>query len=43
MPIGGGAPVVALVDFNDALATQCVLHAAIESARNHAPVTVAEI
>ncbi|MEP7201570.1 MAG: Gfo/Idh/MocA family oxidoreductase [Ilumatobacteraceae bacterium] len=41
--IGGGVPVVPLVDFNDALATQCILHAAIESARNHAPVTVAEI
>ena len=41
--IGGGEPVVPLVDFNDALTTQCVLHAAIESARNRAPVTVADI
>ena len=41
--VGGGAPVVPLVDFADALITQCVLHAAIESARHHAPVTVAEI
>ena len=41
--IGGGAPVVPLVDFTDALATQCVLHAAIESARHRAPVTVADI
>ena len=41
--IGGGAPVVPLVDFTDALATQCVLHAAIESARQRAPVTVADI
>jgi predicted dehydrogenase len=41
--IGGGAPVVPLVDFTDALATQRVLHAAIESARHRAPVTVADI
>ena len=41
--IGGGAPVVPLVDFTDALATQCVLQAAIESARHRAPVTVADI
>jgi hypothetical protein len=34
---------VPLVDFTDALATQCVLHAAIESARHRAPVTVADI
>jgi predicted dehydrogenase len=41
--IGGGVPVVPLVDFADALQTQRVLHAAIESARNRAPVTVADI
>jgi predicted dehydrogenase len=41
--IGGGAPVVPLADFADALVTQCVLHAAIESARHRAPVDVAEI
>jgi predicted dehydrogenase len=41
--IGGGVPVVPLVDFTDALATQRVLHAAIESARHRAPVTVADI
>ena len=41
--IGGGVPVLPLVDFTDALATQCVLHAAIESARHRAPVTVADI
>jgi predicted dehydrogenase len=41
--IGGGTPVVPLPDFTDALATQRVLHAAIESARQRAPVTVAEI
>ena len=38
--IGGGAPVVPMPDFADALRTQRVLHAAIESARNRAPVTV---
>jgi predicted dehydrogenase len=41
--IGGGAPVVPLVDFADALATQRVLHAAIESARQRAPISVADI
>jgi predicted dehydrogenase len=41
--IGGGAPVVPLPDFADALITQSVLHAAIESARNRAPVAIAEI
>ena len=41
--IGGGAPVVPLPDFADALITQRVLHAAIESARHRAPVTIAEI
>ncbi|WP_040493011.1 Gfo/Idh/MocA family protein [Ilumatobacter nonamiensis] len=38
--IGGGEPVVPMPDFADALQTQRVLHAAIESARNRAPVTV---
>lgn len=38
--IGGQSPVMALPDFADALATQRVLHAAIESARGHAPVDV---
>ncbi len=41
--IGGGVPVVPLVDFADALKTQRVLHAAIESARNRAPVTVEDL
>ena len=41
--IGGGAPVVPLVDFADALITQRILHAAIESARHHAPVTIADV
>ena len=36
--LSGGEPQVALVDFADALKTQRVLHAAIESARNQAPV-----
>jgi len=38
--VGGGKARVPLPDFADALATQRVLHAAIESAREHAPVTV---
>jgi predicted dehydrogenase len=38
--IGGGTPVVPMPDFADALTTQRVLHAAIESARNRTPVTV---
>jgi len=41
--IGGGAAVVPLVDFADALITQRVLHAAIESARHHARVMLADI
>ena len=41
--IGGGAPVVPLPDFADALQTQRVLHAAIESARHRAPVALADI
>src|SRR4029079_13750054 len=40
--IGGGDPVVPLSDFADALITQRVLHAAIESARNRSPVALAE-
>jgi predicted dehydrogenase len=36
--IGGGAPVVPMPDFADALVTQRVLHAAIESARQRAPI-----
>jgi predicted dehydrogenase len=40
--IGGGEPVVPMPDFADALATQRVLHAAIESAREHAPVTITD-
>jgi predicted dehydrogenase len=38
--IGGAQPVVPMPDFADALQTQKVLHAAIESARNRAPVPV---
>lgn len=38
--IGGGTPVVPMPDFADALRTQRVLHAAIESARNRTPVIV---
>ncbi|MDX2380591.1 MAG: Gfo/Idh/MocA family oxidoreductase [Acidimicrobiia bacterium] len=38
--IGGGSPVVPLPDFADALRTQRVLHAAIESAREHRPVPI---
>jgi predicted dehydrogenase len=38
--LGGGKARIPLPDFADALATQRVLHAAIESAREHAPVTV---
>jgi len=41
--IGGGEPVVPLSDFADALITQRVLHAAIESARNRAPVALTEV
>jgi len=41
--IGGGAALVPLVDFADALITQRVLHAAIESARHHARVMLADI
>jgi predicted dehydrogenase len=38
--IGGGEPVVPLPDFKDALQTQRVLQAAIDSAREHTPVTI---
>ena len=38
--LGGGEPLVPLPDFADALKTQRVLHAAVESARNHAPVDI---
>jgi predicted dehydrogenase len=41
--LGGGQPVAALPDFADALKTQRVLHAAIASARNRAPVDVADV
>ncbi len=41
--LGGGEPLVPLPDFADALQTQRVLHAAIESARNRAPITVADL
>jgi predicted dehydrogenase len=41
--IGGGVPIVPFVDFADALKTQRVLHAAIESARHRAPVTVEDL
>ncbi|MGA9277413.1 Gfo/Idh/MocA family protein [Ilumatobacter sp.] len=41
--IGGGEPVVPMPDFADALKTQQVLHAAIESARHHAPVPISDI
>ena len=41
--LGGGEPVVALPDFADALITQRVLHAAIESARQHTPIHLEEI
>ncbi|HUG83105.1 MAG TPA: Gfo/Idh/MocA family oxidoreductase [Euzebya sp.] len=41
--IGGGDPLVAMPDFADALQTQAVLHAAVLSARTHAPVEVADV
>ena len=41
--IGGGQPTCAMPDFADALITQRVLHAAIESARQHAPIQLADI
>ncbi len=41
--IGGGEPLVPLPDFADALQTQRVLQAAIDSAREHCPITVSEV
>jgi predicted dehydrogenase len=41
--IGGGQPLVPMPDFADALQTQRVLDAAIESARNRAPVTIPSV
>ncbi len=41
--ISGGSPVVALPDFDDAYRTQCVLEAAIVSARQRRPVPLADI
>jgi len=38
--VGGGAPVVPMPDFADALQTQRVLDAAIRSARERAPITI---
>lgn len=38
--LGGGMPVVPMPDFADALKTQRVLHAAIQSARHRAPVEI---
>lgn len=38
--IGGGTPVVPMPDFADALRTERVLHAAIESARRGAPIPI---
>ena len=38
--IGGGEPLVPLPDFEDALQTQRVLQAALDSAREHAPMPV---
>ena len=40
--LGGGQPVVPMPDFADALRTQRVLHAAIESAREHRPVAITD-
>jgi predicted dehydrogenase len=41
--IGGGQPLVPMPDFADALRTQEVLHAAIESARHRSPVDLADL
>jgi len=41
--LGGSDPVVALPDFADAFQTQRVLQAAVESARNRAPVDIADL
>jgi predicted dehydrogenase len=41
--IAGRKPIVPMVDFADAYQTQKVLHAAIESARNHCPIDIRQI
>jgi len=41
--ISGGCPVVPLPDFDDAYRTQCVLEAAIVSARQRRSVPLADI
>jgi predicted dehydrogenase len=41
--IGGGTPLLPLPDFADALETHRVLHAAVQSARNRAPVDIADV
>jgi predicted dehydrogenase len=41
--VAGGAPVVAMPDFEDAFKTQCVLEAAIRSARERRPVPIREL
>ncbi len=41
--IGGGAPLVPLPDFADALKTQRVLQAALESARHRSPVAIDDL
>ncbi len=38
--IGGGTPLVPMPDFADALRTQLVLHAAIQSARERSPISI---
>ena len=38
--LGGGEPLVPLPDFKDALQTQRVLQAAIDSAREHKPIQI---
>ncbi len=43
LAIGGAKPVVALPDFEDAFKTQCVLEAAIRSARERRPVAIREL
>ena len=41
--LGGGTPEVPIPDFQDAFLTQCVLEAAIRSARERRPVALSEI
>ena len=41
--VQGRKPVVPLPDFDDAFVTQCVLHAAIQSARRRSPVKISEV